>query len=180
VVVSVGRLDPEKDPLTLVRAVARVPRPDLHLVLVGDGSLREAVEEEGARAGLGGRLVVTGFRPRREIPSFLHLAHCFVMASRYEGFPFALAEALAAGVPVVASDARQIDELLTGTGASRFPAGDAEALAGRIAEVLADPARARAAAARGRERVAAFDQEAIDALEAELYREVLRREGDRG
>lgn len=179
VVVSVGRLDPEKDPLTLVRAVARVPMPDLRLVLVGDGSLREAVEEEAARAGLGDRLVVTGFRPRLEIPSFLHLADCFVMASRYEGFPFALAEALAAGVPVVASDVRQVDELLDGTSASRFPAGDAEALSGRITEVLADPARARAAAAGGRERMAAFDQEAIDALEAELYREVLGTRGGR-
>lgn len=173
VVVAVGRLDPEKDPLTLVRAFAQLPQQTARLVLVGDGSLRATVEEEAVRMGLDGRLVITGFRPRAEIPSFLHIADCYVMASRYEGFPFALAEALAAGVPVVVSDARQLDELLEGTGAARFPAGDATALSDRIAKVLADPETARAAAARGQARVAAFEQERVDALEAGCYRELL-------
>lgn len=173
VVVAVGRLDPEKDPITLVQAMAALPRRDAYLVLVGDGTLRRAVEEEGARAGLDGRLVVTGFRPREEIPSFLHLADCYVMPSRYEGFPFALTEAMAAGVPVVATNAPQIDELLAGTGTRRFRAGDPAELRGRIGEVLADPTRARSGAAGGRDRVAAFDRELVDRREAELYREVV-------
>lgn len=176
VVVAVGRLDPEKDPLTLVTAVARLRRPEVRLLLVGDGSLRDAVQGEAARSGLDGRLVITGFRPMEEIASFLHLSDCYVIASRYEGFPFALAEALAAGVPVVASDAAQLNELLAGTGALRFPAGDAEQLAARIAEVLADPAAARAAASAGRARVARFDLDIVERAEADLYRELLPRE----
>jgi glycosyltransferase involved in cell wall biosynthesis len=176
VIVAVGRLDPEKDPLTLVRAIARLGRSDVRLLLVGDGTLRDAVQDEAARAGLDGRVVITGFRPMEEIASFLHLSDCYVLASRYEGFPFALVEALAAGVPVVASDAVQIDELLAGTGASRFPAGDAEQLATRIAKVLADPAAARAAAAAGRTRVARFDLDIVERAEADLYRELLPRE----
>jgi glycosyltransferase involved in cell wall biosynthesis len=173
VIVAVGRLDAEKDPLTLVRASARIARPDVRLVLVGDGSLKAAVQEEAARTGLDGRLVLAGFRPLAEIPSFLHLATCFVMASRYEGFPIALAEALAAGVPVVVSDIPQLDELLAGMGAARFPAGDVTALAARLEEVLEDPAAARAAAAAGQARVASFDLERVHLTEAGFYRELL-------
>lgn len=172
-VVVVGRLDPEKDPLTVVRAVARLGRPDTHLLFVGDGTVRAAVEDEARRAGLGRRLVVTGFRPRREIPSLLHLADCSVMASRHEGFPHALIEAVAAGVPVVASDVPQLDEVLAGTGAARFPVGDADALAARLAAVLDDPAGARSAAAAGRARVARFDRPLVDTKEADLYLELL-------
>lgn len=174
VVVAVGRLDPEKDPLTLVRAFALTGHPQARLVLVGDGGLRRSVEEEGKRAGLDGRLVLTGFRPRDEIASFLHLATCFVLASRYEGFPHALVEALAAGVPVVASDAPQLDELLAGTGAARFPAGDAGALAARLREILSDPAANRVSASAGRASAGRYELSRVDAAEAELYRELLR------
>jgi glycosyltransferase involved in cell wall biosynthesis len=174
VVVAVGRLDLEKDPLTLVRAFALAGHPEARLVLVGDGGLRRSVEQEGIRAGLDGRLVLTGFRPRDEVASFLHLAACFVLASRYEGFPHALVEALAAGVPVVASDAPQLDELLAGTGAARFPVGDAGALAARLREVLADPAASRISSAAGRAGAARYELSRVDAAEAELYRELLR------
>lgn len=177
VVLCVARLDPEKNPLVLLEAFSRLPRPDARLVLVGDGELRATVEREATRAGLDGRVVLAGFRPREEIPAFLHLADCFVLPSRYEGFPFALAEALAAAVPLVVSDIPQIDELLEGTGATRFPVGDAEVLAARISEVLAEPDRARAAAAAGRSTVAAFDRDLVDEQEAALYREVVA--GDR-
>jgi glycosyltransferase involved in cell wall biosynthesis len=173
VIVAVGRLDPEKDPLTLVRAVARIARPDVRLVLVGDGVLDGAVRAEAARAGLDGRLVLPGFRPLAEIPSFLQLATCFVMASRYEGFPIALAEGLAAGVPVIASDIPQLDELLAATGAARFPAGDADALAACLESVLADPAAARALAVSDQARVLPFDLERVHRAEAALYRELL-------
>lgn len=172
VVLSVGRLHPEKDPITLVRGFARIPQDDARLVLVGDGELREAVSVEADRAGLDGRVVVTGFRPREEIPSLLHLADCFVMASQYEGFPFALLEAMAAGVPVVVSEIPQIDELLEGTGALRFPVGDDRALSERISEVLADPGPARVRAASARELMTKFDRSEIDRLEASLYEEL--------
>lgn len=172
-IVAVGRLDPEKDPLTVVRAVARLVRRDTRLLFVGDGNLRAAVEDEARRVGLGHRLVITGFRPRSEVPSFLHLADCYVMASRHEGFPHALIEAVAAGVPVVASDAPQLDELLAGTGAARFPVGDAVALAARLAAVIDDPAGARVVAADGRARVARFDRRIVDVIEADFYRELL-------
>lgn len=172
VVLSVGRLHPEKDPVTLVRGFARIPQEEARLVLVGDGELREAVSVEADRAGLDGRVVVTGFRPREEIPSLLYVADCFVMASQYEGFPFALLEAMAAGVPVVVSEIPQIDELLEGTGALRFPVGDDRALSERISEVLADPAPARARAASARELMTKFDRAEIDLLEASLYEDL--------
>lgn len=173
VVLSVARLDPEKDPLTLLAAFTRLSHPGARLVLVGDGQLRESVEQEAARAGQNERVVITGFRPREEISAFLHLADCFVLASEYEGFPFALTEALAAGVPVIVSDLPHIDELLEGTGAARFEVGDPVALADRISQVFADPAGARATAAAGRAKVAPFDRELVDEREVALYEEVV-------
>lgn len=173
VVLSVARLDPEKDPLTILRAFSRLSHTGARLVLVGDGELRETVEREAARVGYSERVVIAGFRPREEISAFLHLADCFVLASEYEGFPFALAEALAAGVPVISSDLPHIGELLDGTGATRFRVGDPVALADRISEALADPARARAAAVAGRAKAAAFDRGLVDELEVALYGEVV-------
>lgn len=173
VVVAVGRLDPEKDPLCLVTAFVLLQDPEARLLFVGEGALRPDVERAAESAGIGDLVTVTGFRPKNEIPSFLHLADCYVMASRYEGFPFALTEALAAGAPVVASDAPQLDELLDGTGCARFPVGDAHALADRIRTVLHSPTGSSEAVAAGRSRAGAFDLRPLQRFEAELYRELL-------
>ncbi|RDI76256.1 Glycosyltransferase [Gaiella occulta] len=173
VVVAVGRLDPEKDPLTLVHAFARLRSPEARLVLVGDGCLHDAACQEAARLELHDRVVVTGFRPRTEIPAFLHLASVYVIASQYEGFPHALVEALAAGLPIVASDIPQLDEILAGTSAARFPTGDAAALAARIQPLLDEPVRARVAAASGQRYARRFERAQVDAAEAARYRELL-------
>jgi len=103
VVGTVGRLSEQKDPGTWVRAAAAVARrrPEAHFVMVGDGSLRAAAERDVAGLGLADRLVLTGLRD--DVPALLPAFDVFLLTSRWEGLPLVIPQAMAAGVPVVAS-----------------------------------------------------------------------------
>jgi glycogen(starch) synthase len=155
-VVFVGRLAAQKDPLTLVEAVARM-RSAAEIVVVGDGPQRDAVERRIAQLGLGRRIRLVGFVSRRDVAR--HLAHADVLAlpSRYEELGTALVEAMAGGVPVVASRTGGIPEVVDHgrTGLLVTP-GDAGALADALDALLADPARRRAMGAAARERAGAY------------------------
>lgn len=150
-VLAIGRLAPQKDFATLVDAAAawqhRVPRP--RLLIAGDGPLRADLR---ARAAAGH---VDAEFPGRcdDIGGLLARASVFVMPSRWEGQPLALQEALAAGVPVVASDTGGIGDLTGRDGAAILvEPGNAERLGREVLSVLDDDvlaARLREAA-RGR------------------------------
>jgi glycosyltransferase involved in cell wall biosynthesis len=148
VVIAVGRLAAPKDPLTLVRALARVAAPSRALI-VGDGPLRPAVEAEIER--LGAPIALAG--ERRDVPALLASADAFVLASRSEGAPLAILEAMAAGLPVIASDVGGVRELVADgeTGVLVAP-GDPGALAAALERVLADAELRRALGAAGRRR----------------------------
>lgn len=112
VVGSVTRFGPPKDPLTTVRAFAEVAaeRDDVVLVLVGDGPVRSIVSAEIDQLGLAGRVVLTGVR--RDVLPLLSMFDVFVLTSHSEGLPRAVLEALAAGLPVVASRVGGIPEVV--------------------------------------------------------------------
>lgn len=112
--VFVGRFDGQKDPLLLLAAFAEAQRTagDLHLLMVGDGSLRGEVEAGIARAGLAGRVTLTGVLGPAEIAAILRGADLFVLASVYEGMPIAVLEALSTGLPVVSTDVGEIAQVV--------------------------------------------------------------------
>lgn len=114
VLVFVGRLDRQKDPLLLLEAVAPLMKasPDLHLLMVGDGGLRGAVEAEISRSGLAPRIALAGARHGEEISRLLKGADVFVMSSAYEGMPIAVLEALASGLPVVSTPVGEVPTLI--------------------------------------------------------------------
>lgn len=152
VLVAVGRLVHLKGFDLLLRALARLPAdPGAHLILVGDGEERGALEALSRELGLGERVTFTGFR---ENPwALMRRADLFVLPSRTEAAPNVLAEALALGLPVVACRcSRGVEEYL-----QPGPAGllaepeNIEELAARIHAVLTDDAlreRLRRAARR--------------------------------
>ena len=108
--VFVGRLDQQKDPLLLIDAlklsVAAVP--NLYLAIVGDGVLRSRVEEVVRVHGLTTQVHFLGVRPPLEIAEILRAADLYVLCSAYEGMPIALLEALATGLPVVCTDVGEV------------------------------------------------------------------------
>jgi glycosyltransferase involved in cell wall biosynthesis len=135
----VGRFVPQKDPTTLVAALAEVlhSRRDAHVVLVGDGPLRGEVERGLSAQGVGDRAIFTGVRldARRLYPAFDVVVH----PSRWEGQPMVVQEALAERVPVVATRVAGVDELLVDGGNGYVVAsGNATELARRTLEILAD------------------------------------------
>lgn len=136
VLVAVGRLAPQKGFDILLDALTRLPE-DVRLVIFGEGPQRAALEQQARRLGLAGRLDLPGYcvDPQAEIAA----ADCFVLASRFEGSPNALVEALATGVPVVATDCPYGPEEILDRGlvAPLVPVEDAKTLARTVAQVLA-------------------------------------------
>jgi glycosyltransferase involved in cell wall biosynthesis len=183
VVVNVGRHEHQKDHPTLVRAMAPllVSRPDLWLLIAGrEGSetleLRRVLDDAVGPADGEARRRVVLLGHRGDVSSVLAASDLFVLTSRYEGLPGALIEAMAAGLPAVASDIGPVREVVTGESALLVPAGDAAAFTTAISSILDDPARSRAMGATGRgqfERSFRIDV-CADAM-AELYRRVARR-----
>jgi hypothetical protein len=151
-VLYAGRLRARKAPVVLVRAFAagrRAPT-DARLVLAGDGDERPAVEREIARLGLGERVERLGSVPRAEVAERLRRASVFCLPSLYEGLPLALLEAMAAGVPVVATAVSgHPDAIVDGVGGWLVPAEDSAALASALVGALGDPAEAQPPRRRG-------------------------------
>jgi glycosyltransferase involved in cell wall biosynthesis len=103
VLVTVGRLDKQKNPLLLIEAFRLLHQsmPDARLVLVGDGVLREQIEDRLNRYGLDSAVRLSGVKPPSDVARYLQSADIFVLSSAYEGMPICVLEALGSGLRVV-------------------------------------------------------------------------------
>lgn len=148
----VGVIARRKSQEDLLRAAARLDRP-LEIVMAGT----EADDELRALcAGLPSSVhpLVLGFR--EDVPDLLGLLDCFVLPSGIEGFSLALLEAMARGLPCVATDAGGNREALDGGSGVLYPPGDDEALTKALARLLADPDASRSMGRRAKAR--AFEE----------------------
>jgi glycosyltransferase involved in cell wall biosynthesis len=132
VLICVARLHVDKDHITLLRAMTRLPHP-YTLVLVGDGPLRKDLDEIISRLGLENRVIFTGMLSNPY--PLMRRADVIVLASREEGFGLVAAEAAALGVPFVGSDVGGLSEVCALLGHRTFAPGDDEALAEAIREL---------------------------------------------
>ena len=153
VVAAMGRLSPEKGFDQLIAAFARVApqHPDWCLTILGDGPSREDLLEQAVAEGLSDRVSLPGFS--EQPAAVLAQASLFCSAARVEGFGLALCEAMACGLPVVATDAPSgpRDIVRPGIDGELVPVGDVPALAAAIAALIGDPTRRAAYGARARE-----------------------------
>ncbi len=139
VAVFVGRLELPKGVDLLLRAMAllRNSRPELQILIVGDGTQRAQLEELAAGLGLGQVVRFVGSRMRSEIPECYGAADVFVSASLREAISMALLEALACGIPGVVTDAGGARELVQdGWNGAIVGSRDPAALATRVSDVL--------------------------------------------
>jgi glycosyltransferase involved in cell wall biosynthesis len=146
IAITVGRLDSQKNPLLLVDAFSLLARkwPDVRLVVVGDGVLRDEVRSRIAQHGLGERAVLAGLRPPREVADLLRLSQCFVLSSAYEGMPMCVLEALGCGIPVVTTRVGEVGRVVRpGVTGEIVPAATPESLAQAMERCLANPASYR-------------------------------------
>lgn len=137
-VISVARLDPQKDPFVLLEAAERVmqSRPELHLLFVGEGVLRNDIEAWARARGLNKHVHLTGWRS--DVAELLRAADCFVLTSRWEGMANAVLEAMAAGLPVIATAAEGTSEIIEhGRTGILIPPQSSEVLAEQLQSLVA-------------------------------------------
>jgi glycosyltransferase involved in cell wall biosynthesis len=177
VVVSVARLDPQKDPVGLLRAFADGlgRRQRARLVLAGDGSLRAEAEREAAALGLLGRVHFLGVQAR--VAEVLAAADVFGLFSRYEGNPLAVMEAMAAGLPVVATAVGGVPEIVTKDAGVLVRGGDGAGFAAALAGLAEDSGQRRAMGEAARMRAQAFH---VDRMVAEYSALFERLAGAKG
>ena len=161
IVLGVGRLVAAKGFATLIRAFARLADRRHRLVIIGEGPARSELEQEAARLGIADRVQLPGWQANAA--PFYAEAACCVCASRRESFGNVIVEALAYGVPVVATDCGGPREILDqGRFGELVPVGDETAMADAIERALRQPGDA----SLRRTRAAAFSVDAaLDAYE---------------
>jgi phosphatidyl-myo-inositol dimannoside synthase len=159
VVVCVSRLVPRKGQDTLLAAwpavTARIP--DAALLLVGDGPYRRRLERQASRLGIAASVRFTGGVPQAELSAYYQAGDVFAMPCRtrrggldVEGLGIVYLEASAAGLPVIGGDSGGApDAILDGETGYVVGGGDPAAVAGRVIELLSDPAKAKAMGERG-------------------------------
>jgi glycosyltransferase involved in cell wall biosynthesis len=156
VILGVGRLSPQKDFATLIRAFGAVrARRPARLVILGEGEQRAALDSLIAAEGLAADVALPGYEPNPL--RYMRRAAMLALSSRHEGLPGALIEAMACGTPVVATDCPSgpAEILENGRWGRLVPVGDADAVAAAIEATLDDPAPPAVA-----ERAKAFGVEA--------------------
>ncbi len=149
---AVGRFAPQKDHATLLAAFAKVRErhPAARLGLLGVGPLEAQTRAEAERLGVAAAVALPG---RVAVRDWLARADVFVHTSRWEGFGMVLLEAMLAGLPIVATQASAVPEVVAdGASGLLVEPGDAEGLARDVDALLADPGRASAMGAAGLER----------------------------
>ena len=164
VLLAAGRLRPQKDFVTLLRAFSRVvSKHPCRLVILGEGEERATLEAEVQNLGLGDRVALPGF-VTNPYP-YMRAASLFVLSSRWEGLPTVLVEAMACGCPVVATDCPSgpSEILAGGKWGTMVEVGDVGALADAILKTLAQPTptavlEARAAAFSYERSIAAYSE----------------------
>jgi glycosyltransferase involved in cell wall biosynthesis len=176
VVGMVGRLSPQKAPLDLVAAFARIAaeRPELELALIGDGPLRADVDRAFESAGLAGRVHRLGLRA--DVPQLLVALDALALTSRWEGMPRVFPQAMAARLPILATAVNGAREaVVAGETGLLVPPGDVAAIAAALRELATDPARARRMGEAGARRAEEFSAELMARQLEALYESLWER-----
>ena len=179
IVLSVGRFVPIKNMALLVDALAgmRQADPTVHLLLVGEGPERRVLEQQAARLGVADAVTFAGYVPQEHIAPYYRAADVFALASEFDNSPNVVLEAMACGVPVVATDVGGVAEyVVADRGGSLAPRGDVAAMTRALGQWLGDAGGRRAASAFNRQRVLErFSWRASAERLLEVDREVLDR-----
>lgn len=175
---SVGRLVPVKNYSLLLTAVAALDRENLVAVLVGDGPARAGLEDLAKTLGIGHQVRFLGHRD--DITSLLAAMDIFVLPSTHEGMSNTLLEAMASGVPSIASDVGGNPEIIShGHDGYLFSSGDAPELARLLQRLCHDVDLRRSLGETGRARIASnFSIQAMIARYEDLYETTVLNQGE--
>jgi glycosyltransferase involved in cell wall biosynthesis len=177
--ISVGRLEPVKNHAAMIAAVAEAAEkvPQIRLAIAGTGGLEAGLKARAKELGLGNRVLFLGHR--RDIPDCLRAADLFVSSSTSEGQPVSLLEAMAAGLPVIATAVGGVPEALGSPPPGLLvPPGSTRRLADAVVELANDPARRLELGTAARSRARSFSLDACIERYSDLYDELLSSRAD--
>ncbi|HUW65889.1 MAG TPA: glycosyltransferase family 4 protein [Spirochaetia bacterium] len=170
-VVTAGRLAPQKQPLVFLQAAQRIEsvRPETRFVMIGDGPLLQECLALIQKEGLAGKALMAGFRT--DVPELLSGADLFVLLSAFEGLPLTVIEAMQAGLPVVAYEVGGLAEMVEdGENGFLVAPGDLSGAVEKILALMGDSRRRNEMGASGREiALARFSREAMVQAYEQLY-----------
>ena len=173
-ILCVATLEPRKNQKAVLRAAALLPG-DVHVVLVGKSTPWQGEVEACAKGlpGLQGRVHILNHVPTADLPALYQACSAFVYPSFFEGFGIPVLEAMASGVPVVASSGSCLEEV-GGKAALYCPPEDHEGMAKAIRDILDDPAGTAARVKAGLEQAGRFADKDIAKRLLEVYRQTLQ------
>ncbi|HEX2251165.1 MAG TPA: glycosyltransferase family 4 protein [Gemmatimonadales bacterium] len=171
--IMVARFEPQKDHITLLRALGGVQDRRWELELIGDGPLRSQMESLAEDLGIKGQVHFRG--QRKDVAELLARAQISLLISNWEGFPLSILESMRAGLPVVASAVGGVEESVRDQETGYLvPRGDADTLRDRIERLLTDPSLRVKLGANGRRAYEQhFTLERMVAKTLAVYGEVL-------
>ena len=174
VIAMIACLKPQKAPLDFIKVCDSVTKelPDAHFLLVGDGVLREAVENEIKGRKLQHCIHLVGWR--NDIPEILNAIDVLVLTSRWEGLPRVFPQAMAAGVPVVATRVDGAPEAIKdGVNGFLLDPGDVEGIARKTIALIQSPFQLKSMGLQSRQMVEEFDIQRMVRQQEALYEELL-------
>jgi glycosyltransferase involved in cell wall biosynthesis len=176
-ITMIGCLKPQKAPLDYVEVVYQVLQErEARFILVGDGEVREKVEKKADQLGLGDRFKLLGWR--RDIPDILAATDIFCLTSLWEGLPRVLPQAMAMGIPIVATKVDGTPEaVIHNVNGFVTKPRDTKAMAKRIIYLLDYPQAANIMGKRGKKMVGEFDIRKMVRKQEDLYVKLLRKKG---
>ncbi|MBI5793658.1 glycosyltransferase family 4 protein [Candidatus Uhrbacteria bacterium] len=147
-IIFIGRLAPPKNPYLLIRAVAALPqtlRDRVRVIVIGDGPEMTALQDFVRESQLGNQVDLPGALPREEVLRRLQTqADLFVLLSSWEGFPYSIIEAMACGVPVIASDVGGVREAITSQTGILLTHNDIQTLSQALEQLIQNPKQRKA------------------------------------
>ena len=169
---TVGNVIPRKNQAVLIRAVKELCDPGFHLFIAGDGPLDEALKDLSRELGVEKQIHLLGFR--RDVYRLSSAADLFLFSSRQEGLSVSVMEAMACGLPIVASSIRGNTDLIDpGLGGFLVEPDDAAGFADGIRRILADPDSRKRMKAHNLEKIRNYISGAVLDQMALLYESVM-------
>jgi GalNAc-alpha-(1->4)-GalNAc-alpha-(1->3)-diNAcBac-PP-undecaprenol alpha-1,4-N-acetyl-D-galactosaminyltransferase len=175
--IAIGRLNPQKGFDLLIKAFARIQAkyPDWQITILGEGSMRSELEDLRSQLQLTDRVHLPGLVTN--IQDYLDQADLFVMPSRFEGFPMALCEAMACGLPVLATDCLSgpRDIIENGVNGVLVATEDVDALAAGLDALMSNPAQRQQLAQNAPQILDRFGVERVMGIWGEAIERVIAR-----
>ncbi|MBI5950961.1 MAG: glycosyltransferase [Chloroflexi bacterium] len=178
ILITVGRLIPDKGYSDMLIAFEKISRtnPEVSLLIVGNGDLKDTLQEQIRSLGIEGRAFLLG--PQDDIPSLLSASDMYISASHREGMSMSLLEAMAAGLPTVTTDVGDASMMFTDATGILVEPHNPDRLADAVNALLSDPARMKSMGCAAREHLMAhYGLETWTNKYITLYSHILKNNG---